>query len=65
MLREAVTQLRLAFVQLTDALAALDERTAAEEAGGDDRLTGTRWPGTTDGDDRAEARWRRGSSSTR
>ena len=32
MLREAVTQLRLAFVQLTDALAALDERTAAEEA---------------------------------
>ena len=34
MLREAVTQLRLAFVQLTDALAALDERTAAEEAAG-------------------------------
>lgn len=34
MLRDTVTQLRLAFVQLTDALAALDERTAAEEAAG-------------------------------
>ena len=32
MLRDAVTQLRLAFVQLTDALAALDARTAAEAA---------------------------------
>jgi hypothetical protein len=36
MLREAVTQLRLAFVQLTDALAALDERTAAVEAAAGD-----------------------------
>lgn len=37
MLRDAVTQLRMAFVQLTDALAALDAQIAAElaaEAGG-------------------------------
>jgi len=34
MLRDAVTQLRMAFVQLTDALAAFDAQVAAEAAGG-------------------------------
>jgi hypothetical protein len=33
MLRDAVTQLRMAFVQLTDALAAFDAQVAAEAAG--------------------------------
>lgn len=33
MLRDAVTQLRMAFVQLTDALAALDAQIAAEAGG--------------------------------